>query len=386
MMIGSRGVVPCAGVTLCSIGSPPTRVFAPDAALVAPSPMDALSDVLKTIRLEGAVYLNAEFTAPWCVQAEYGLTAIRRRLPGADHVAFFHFFVQGGCKVPMPGGGELEVREGDLLLFPHGDRQVQLMGSDLRVAPVDGNTVIDDVALASGEVFALRHGGGGTATRVICGFVGCTRSVSRPLFDALPPVLRIPVGDEPASAMLLELLRAGVRESAASRPGAQSLLAKLSELMFVEALRRYVASLPPGGHGWLAGVRDLHVGRALAAMHADPGRAWTVEELARAAALSRSALAERFGELVGEPPIQYLMRWRLALAAQALRSGGEPIARVAERSGYESVAAFTRAFKREFGVPPAAWRDAVPGAPAPIAEAAAPSGGGKARARARPAR
>jgi AraC family transcriptional regulator, alkane utilization regulator len=324
--------------------------------------MDALSDVLKTIRLEGAVYLNAEFTAPWCVQAKYGLGAIRKRLPGADHVAFFHYFVQGGCKVPRPGGaGELEVLEGDLLLFPHGDRQVQLMGTDLRLAPVDAGTVMDDAALAGGEVIALRHGGGGAPTRVICGYVGCSRSVSRPLFDALPPVLRIPVGEEPASAMLRELLRAGVRESSAARPGAASLLAKLSELMFVEALRRYVGSLPPGGHGWLAGVRDLHVGRALAAMHGDPARAWTVEELAREAALSRSALADRFAELVGEPPIQYLMRWRLALAAQSLRSGAETIARVAERSGYESVAAFTRAFKREFGVPPAAWRDAVPG-------------------------
>jgi AraC-like DNA-binding protein len=346
--------------------------------------MDALSDVLKTIRLEGAVYLNAEFTAPWCVQAQYGLPAIRRRLPGADHVAFFHYFVQGGCKVPLPGGGELEVSEGDLLLFPHGDRQVQLMGSDLKLEPVDAGTVMDDAALASGEVFALRHGGGGTATRVVCGYVGCSRSVSRPLFDALPAVLRIPVGDEPASAMLRELLRAGVRESAAARPGAESLLAKLSELMFVEALRRYVGDLPPGGRGWLAGVRDLHVGRALAAMHGDPARAWTVEELARASALSRSALAERFAELVGEPPIQYLMRWRLALAAQALRSGAEPMARVAERSGYESVAAFSRAFKREFGVPPAAWRDAGGGAEAEAKTA--PSGGGKARGRARPAR
>jgi AraC-like DNA-binding protein len=345
--------------------------------------MDALSDVLKTIRLEGAVYLNAEFTAPWCVQAEYGLGAIRKRMPAAEHVAFFHYFVEGGCKVPLPGGAaELTVSEGDLLLFPHGDRQVQLMGSDLRLAPADGNTVVDDTALASGEVIALRHGGGGTPTRVICGFVGCSRSVARPLFGALPAVVRVPIGREPAASMLCELLRAGVRESAAARPGAESLLAKLSELMFVEAMRSYVASLPPGGHGWLAGIRDPHIGRALALLHADPGRAGTVEELAHGAALSRSALAERFAELVGEPPMQYLTRWRLALAAQALRSGGEAIARVAERSGYESLAAFSRAFKREFGVPPAAWRDGAPGAGAKRA----PSARGGARATARPAR
>jgi len=158
--------------------------------------------------------------------------------------------------------------------------------------------------------------------------------------------------------MLRELFRAGVRESTALRPGAGSMLAKLAELLFVEALRRYIERLPPGGKGWLAGVRDAHVGRALALLHATPGRHWTVDELAREAALSRSALAERFTALVGEPPIQYLMRWRLALAAQALRSGADAIAQLAERSGYESEAAFSRAFKREFGMPPAAWRRA----------------------------
>ncbi len=181
-------------------------------------------------------------------------------------------------------------------------------------------------------------------------------SVCRPLLEALPRLLRIPIGDGPAAALLRELLRVGVRESSASRPGAESMLAKLSELMFVEAMRRYVENLPPEGKGWLAGVRDSQIGRALALLHGEPGKAWTVDELAREVALSRSALAERFTALVGEPPIQYLMRWRLALAAQALRSGNRAIARVAEETGYESESAFNRAFKREFGMPPAAWR------------------------------
>ncbi len=136
------------------------------------------------------------------------------------------------------------------------------------------------------------------------------------------------------------------------------MLAKLSELMFVEAMRRYVENLPPQDSGWLAGVRDAHIGRALSLLHAEPTRGWTVDELARAVALSRSAFAERFVALVGESPMQYLMRWRLALAAQTLRAGGDAIARVAERSGYESEAAFNRAFKREFGMPPATWRKA----------------------------
>ncbi|TMH17145.1 MAG: AraC family transcriptional regulator [Betaproteobacteria bacterium] len=321
--------------------------------------MDALSDVLKSVRLEGAVYLNAEFTAPWCIQAKFGLASVRARLAGAEHVVFFHFLTEGGCKVRLADSVEaLDVASGDLVLFAREDKH--LMGSDLQLAPVEAASLIRADAAADGDFIQMRHGGGGEATRFVCGYLACSRSVCRPLLDALPRVLRIPIGDGPAAGLLRELLRVGVRESSASRPGTESMLAKLSELMFVEAMRRYAESLPPEGKGWLAGVRDAQIGRALALLHGEPGKAWTVDELARNVALSRSALAERFAALVGEPPMQYLMRWRLALAAQTLRSSGEAVARVAERSGYESEAAFNRAFKREFGMPPAAWRKAGP--------------------------
>jgi AraC-like DNA-binding protein len=321
--------------------------------------MDALSDVLKSVRLEGAVYLNAEFTAPWCIQAKFGLASVRARLAGAEHVVFFHFLTEGGCKLRLADSADvLDVAAGDLVLFAQGEKH--LMGSDLHLAPVEGASLIDADAAAGGDFIQMRHGGGGAATRFVCGYLACSRSVCRPLLDALPRVLRIPIGDGPAAALLRELLRVGVRESSVSGPGAESMLAKLSELMFVEAMRRYVESLPPEGKGWLAGVRDAQIGRALALLHGEPSKAWTVDELARKVALSRSTLAERFAALVGEPPMQYLMRWRLALAAQTLRSSGDAIARVAERSGYESEAAFNRAFKREFGMPPAAWRKAEP--------------------------
>lgn len=321
--------------------------------------MDALSHVLKSVRLEGAVYLNAEFTAPWCVQAKFGLASVRARLAGAEHVVFFHFLTEGGCKLRLADSADvLDVAAGDLVVFTQGEKH--LMGSDLHLAPVEAASLIDAGAAAGGDFIQMRHGGGGAATRFVCGYLACSRSVCRPLLDALPRVLRIPIGDGPAAALLRELLRVGVRESSVSGPGAESMLAKLSELMFVEAMRRYAESLPPEGRGWLAGVRDAQIGRALALLHGEPGKAWTVDELARDVALSRSALAERFAALVGEPPMQYLMRWRLALAAQTLRSGGEAITRVAERSGYESEAAFNRAFKREFGMPPAAWRKAEP--------------------------
>jgi AraC family transcriptional regulator, alkane utilization regulator len=324
--------------------------------------MDALSDVLKSVRLEGALYINAEFTAPWCIRGECGLASVRGRLAGAEHVAFFHFLTEGFCKVRLAEGGEmLDAGAGDLILFPQEGKH--LMGTDLHLAPMEKAAVItpDPGASSGRELFHMRHGGGGAPTRFICGYLACSRSLFRPLLEALPRVLRIRMGDGPASALVRELLRAGVRESSAAKPGAGSTLAKLAELLFVEALRRYMEGLPPEGKGWLAGVRDAQVGRALALLHADPGRAWTVDELAREAALSRSALGERFTALVGESPMQYLTRWRLALAAQTLRSGSEAIARIAGRSGYESEAAFTRAFKREFGVPPAAWRKAQPG-------------------------
>jgi AraC family transcriptional regulator, alkane utilization regulator len=319
--------------------------------------MDALSDVLNSVHLEGAFYLNAEFTAPWCIRGECSVPRVRERLAGAEHVIFFHFVTDGGCKVRLTDGTEvLDVSAGDLILIAQDDRH--LLGSDMLLTPLEADSMVDLNAGTESDFVQLRHGGGGAVTRFVCGFLACSRSVCRPLLDALPRVLRIPIGDGAASQQLRELLRMGVRESSASRPGAGSMLAKLSELMFVEAMRRYVENLSPQDSGWLAGVRDAHIGRALALLHAEPTRGWTVDELARAVALSRSAFAERFVALVGESPMQYLMRWRLALAAQTLRTGGDAIARVAERSGYESEAAFNRAFKREFGMPPATWRKA----------------------------
>lgn len=314
--------------------------------------MDALSDILKSVRLEGAVYLNAEFTAPWCVHAKYGLVNVRDRLPRAERVVFFHFVAEGRVLLPLADGKSTAAEAGDLILFPQD--ALQVMASDLRLKPVAAEEMMATTSSDGGDVASLRYGGGGAATRLVCGYLGCSAGVCGPLLDTLPPVLRIPGG--PAAGMLRELLRTGVRESLESRPGAESMLAKLAELTFVEALRGYVESLPPEGRGWLAGVRDRSVGRALALMHRDPSRPWSVDELAREVAMSRSAFAERFASLMGEPPMQYLARWRLALAAQELRSDDEAITRIAQRSGYESDAAFSRAFKREFGMPPAAWR------------------------------
>lgn len=314
--------------------------------------MDALSEVLKTIRLDGAVYINAEFTAPWCAAASYGLPRSTAQTAGADHIVFFHCLTEGHCSARLVDGGDtLELRSGDLIMFPHDHRH--LLGSDLRLPPVDANSVTPKVP--PGELIQLKHGGGGDSTRFVCGYLACNRRVSKALLASLPEMLHVPLREDPASAWLFDLLLLGVNESSAQRPGAQSILAKLSELLFAEALRRYADRLPEQ-QGWLAGLQDPIVGRALALLHRQPAYAWTVETLASRVASSRSALAERFARLTGESPMQYLAGYRLALAAQALRSGREPVANIAANVGYGSEAAFTRAFKREFELPPAAWR------------------------------
>lgn len=327
--------------------------------------MDALSDVLSAIRLDGAIFVDAEFTAPWCVATQFGLHNAASKLPDTDHVVFFHLLTDGSCFARLADGGEVfEVNAGDLLLLPHDDLHV--LGSDLRLP----FAAVRNPPPESG-LLELRIGGGGEATRFICGYLACDRRASRALLGSLPPMLRISLGDISGSGWLADLLRVGVQESHAQRPGSQSLLAKLSELAFTEALRRYAQSNPPELKGWLAGLQDPYVGRALVLLHGEPTRGWTVDQLAREVALSRSALAERFVATIGLPPMQYLTQWRLTLAAQTLRAGSESITRIAERSGYDSEAAFTRAFKREFGVPPTVWRKSEASGPA-IAGRAAP--------------
>ncbi|MGH8703337.1 MAG: AraC family transcriptional regulator, partial [Burkholderiales bacterium] len=200
------------------------------------------------------------------------------------------------------------------------------------------------------------HGGGGAKTRFVCGFLRCDERLCRPMLEALPRILRVPLGDGPATAWLTSLLHAGTRETSAPRPGGETMLAKLSELLFVEALRRYIEMLPEQQRGWLAGLRDRFVGRTLALMHERPGHDWTVEELAGRVGVSRSSLAQRFTDFIGQAPMQYLARWRLTIAAQRLRDERVSLARIAADSGYESEAAFNRAFKRALGTTPGAWR------------------------------
>ncbi len=318
--------------------------------------MDALSEVLKVLRLTSGVFLDAEFTAPWSIDSAPGTEDVAQLLPAAEHIAIYHFVTEGRCRASLLGGTQcLDLEAGDLIMLPHADGH--LLGTDLQLVPVRAAALVEPSP--EGGLMRIRHGGGGARTRFICGFLACDKRLCKPLLDALPRLLRVSLGADPATSWMVGALQHGAAETHTPLPGTEAVMGRLSELLFVEALRKYIRELPEHQQGWLAGLRDPFVGRALALMHADPARAWEVEMLAREAGLSRSALADRFVSLIGEPPMQYLAGWRLALAAQSLSKTNDAVARIAERVGYESEAAFNRAFKREFGMPPAAWRRAA---------------------------
>ena len=314
--------------------------------------MDALSDLLQVVRLNGALFLDSRFTAPWCVESRPARES-GGVFAGLGHIVFFHALTQGHCCVRLKGGGEaLEVRAGDLLLLPHDDGHY--LGSNLQLAPVASDTLVQPAP--PGCLLRIDHGGGGEETRFICGFLACDPELCRPLLDALPRILRVPLGNGAGGEWLLDLLRHAAQSTGTPGPGSASVMAKLAELLFLEAIRRHIASLPERETGWLAGLRDPYVGRVLNALHERPMHDWNVDKLASSAGLSRSALAQRFNELIGVPPMHYLARWRLRRAAATLKDTRRPIAALAGDWGYDSEAAFNRAFKREFGSPPAAWR------------------------------
>jgi len=319
--------------------------------------MDALSEVLGAVRLTGAVFLEVELSA----QFSY-LTAPARKIadvlmPDADHVIPYHLITEGTCYARLVDGDAVELQAGDLVLFPAGDRHLLATASDaaLRLKPTDitGESL---ELLKRGDIAAFRKGGAGTKTRIVCGFLACDKRLAEPIILSLPRLFKVSMRDSGTAAWVQSSIRYSVAESASSRPGSAIVLARLSEVLFAEAVRHYMDELPPGQSGWLAALRDRYVGRTLALLHEQPAYPWTVDALAAKVGLSRSALGERFNALIGTPPMQYLTRWRISLAAAQLRESNVSIIRVATQVGYESEAAFNRAFKREFGLPPAAWR------------------------------
>lgn len=319
--------------------------------------MDALSDVLQVVRLSGAVFLHGDFTAPWCVMSEADDAICGAFLPPSKRVVSYHLITAGHCWAHLPDdpAAAFKVNAGELLVVPQGESHI--MGSALGLPPVpSAPLLLSQLEAAPGRVMKVAYGGGGEVTQMVCGFWACDETQSNPLLAALPRVFKIDMRNDPRSAWLETSMQFAALEAAECGAGSAIALAKLSELLFVEAIRRCIDALPADREGWLNGVRDRFVGRALSLLHAQPAHAWTVDELAKKVGLSRSALAQRFGELVGQPPMQYLTRWRLQLAAKELATANKTLIAIATQVGYESEAAFNRAFKREFGAPPASWR------------------------------
>jgi AraC-like DNA-binding protein len=319
--------------------------------------MNALLDVLRTMRLTGGIFLDCEFTAPWCVSTtaigpdEVGLLA----MPLPAHVIAYHYVTRGRMLLQFVKQPPVWVEAGEIVVFPTSDDH--RIGSDLALQPISAKELV--LPPSNGNLARIDHGGGGVSTHILCGFLG-TDAPNDPVIEMLPGLLKLDVTDGSSGDWIESSLRFAAQEMAAGRAGSPAILAQLAECLFMEAVRRYVDTLPPVQRGWLAGLRDPVVGRALAALHARKDHRWTADELAREIGLSRSAFAERFTRVMGEPPMRYLAKQRMRFAARRLRTSHEPVARIAFEAGYESEAAFNRAFKRELGVPPAIWRGRSP--------------------------
>jgi AraC-like DNA-binding protein len=313
--------------------------------------MDALSDVLRAVRLTGAVFFDLQTSEPWVAETPPGPAIVGTIFPQAEHLIPYHAVAAGACWAGAVGDEPLHLTAGDVIVFPHGDGHVISSAPGMRGTP-DPAAYLD--AMQRRRPFTLTMGtAGGDASQIVCGFLGCDARPFNPLLDALPRAIRVTEG---AGGTLGALVRFAQAESKQPRIGGEAVLGRLSELMFVDVVRRYLETLPADRSGWLAGLRDRFVGRALAALHEHPARDWTLESLAHEVGASRSVLAERFAEIVGQPAMQYLSNWRMQLAANHLLSGIDSVADVAERVGYESEAAFSRAFKKAVGMPPSEWR------------------------------
>lgn len=312
--------------------------------------MDALPEVLRMIGLQGALFLHGRFHEPWCVGMPRGGDIARQLCPGARQLGIVHAVLEGRCWVQLPGEEPLALGAGEVVALPAG--HAHLVGSGAGYAPVDPRHRVE-VKLP--QLAPARYGGDGDGCVLASGWFAYERDVPNPLVAALPSAFRVALRGRASGPWIEQSLAAALHEAAA-QPGAPAVTANAAESLFLETLRAYLDEQPPRQGGWLAGLRDPQVGRCLALMHDQPARSWSLELLAQEVHGSRSALADRFTDLVGVPPMKYLQRWRLSVAARLLCVDGNSILRVSEAVGYESEASFSRAFKGQFGVLPGVWR------------------------------
>jgi AraC-like DNA-binding protein len=322
--------------------------------------IDPLSDVLRTVRLTGALFFLFEASPPWSIEVPCARAFAPIILPRAQHVISYHVVTQGSGWVSGPVDPPLPFGAGDILVFPHEDAYAMRSAPGRRPAGSAEDALDFFRAMATGALpFVVREDGGGTERAMfVCGFLGCDARPFNPLLATLPRLLHI---RRPASGdgnLLDRLVELTLAEGQLHRPGGHCIRLRLSELMFVEVVRRHLESLPSEETGWLAGLRDPTVGRALALLHERPAHDWTLDDLARHVGISRSVLAERFTHVLGQPPMHYLTHWRIQLGARLLADGGRKVAAVGAEVGYASEAAFSRTFKKITGASPSTWRKA----------------------------
>lgn len=323
---------------------------------------DTLSDVLRSVRLRGAVFYYLSFGREWAAEAPPAKEIAGAVIPGAEHVMEYHVITKGSGWAAILGESPVRLETGDIVMFPHGDAHVISSAPGIRPTRLSAEWVYTTrndpkpipIVFHTPNEFSYGAPALESPTNVACGFLGCDLRPFNPLIATLPRLLHLPAASD--GAWISQVMLQAVNASQNKRPGGQAVLERISEMMFVDAVRRHVERLPEESTGWLAGLRDRHVGRALSLIHENPSRAWTIDVLADEIALSRSAFYERFVRLIGQPPMQYLTQWRMQVAANLLRQSRAPVASIAFDVGYESEASFSRAFKRLVGTPPASWR------------------------------
>ena len=328
---------------------------------------DPLSEVLRSVRLRGAVFYYVSLGKEWAAETPGTAELARALMPGAEHVLAYHLIARGNGWAAADGIAPLRLETGDIIMFPRGDAHVMSSAPGMHAAPDDSDwhfttrNAPKPIALAYHRG-VLRPGEPTPAddahTVVICGFVACDLHPFNPLIASLPRMLHVPATE--VGSWIGPILNQAVAESRQQRPGSAAVLERVSEMVFVDAVRRHLDavtdSTDPAHNGWLRALRDPYVGRAIGLLHAQPAAPWTLEELGKQVGLSRSALHERFASLVGQAPIQYLTNWRMQRGASLLRESNATVATIAQDVGYDSEAAFARAFKRLVGQPPATWR------------------------------
>ena len=317
--------------------------------------MDALSAALSSVRMTGAIFADAICSAPWgfAVPAIDALERVVHMLaPGTERVVGYHLVTEGKALVGLEASEDVALTAGDIVIIPHGDPHRVTNGTPSKL--IDTSPAL--AKWLAGDVSSMELGGGGERTHFVCGYFGCERHAARLFLAGLPSLIKINLRTDAAGRWLENSIRHLLDEAKSRRPGGAVVLSKMAEAFFIETLRRYMQQLPLEQRGWLAGARDPVVGAALALLHRQPCHSWTVSELAAEIGASRSLVAERFVLFLGEPPLTYLVRWRLQLAARLLQTTQKTILQVAVDVGYELEAAFNRAFRREFGLPPAQYR------------------------------